>query len=78
MHKTTVYLDAEVAVALRTLAETSRRPQAELIREALAEYTQRAKRVLPPGVGKYKSGRGDLSEKVDEVLAETTRGRNWR
>ena len=78
MQKTTVYLDAEVAVALRTLAEKSKRPQAELIREALAEYTDKAKRSLPPGAGKYRSGRKDLSAKTEEILAEATRARSWR
>jgi hypothetical protein len=77
MQKTTVYLDSEVAVALRNLAETSKRPQAELIREALTEYTQRAKRALPPGAGKYRSGRKDLSEKAEEILAEAARTRAW-
>ena len=78
MQKTTVYLDAEIAVALRTMAESSKRSQAELIREALAQYTQGAKRALPPGIGKYNSGRKDLSEEVEEILSEATSDRAWR
>lgn len=78
MQKTTVYLDPETAVALRNLAEREQRPQAELIREAVSEYTQRAQPPLPPGTGKYRSGRTDISERAEELLAEATRDKAWR
>ena len=42
MQKTTVYLDPEVQRGLRALSRAQRRPQAELIREALAQYLDRA------------------------------------
>lgn len=40
MVKTTVYLDPDTAIALRQLAQSQDRSQAELIREALSIYTR--------------------------------------
>ena len=57
MQKTTVYLDPEVQRGLRALSRARRRPQAELIREALAQYLDRATDYeLPPWVGSWKLG----------------------
>ncbi len=56
MTKTTVYLDSDTVLALRQMAETQGRSQAELIRDALAGYINGAKRPLPQGLGKYDSG----------------------
>ena len=57
MQKTTVYLDPEVQRGLRALSRAQRRPQAELIREALAHYLDRATDYeLPPWVGSWKLG----------------------
>ena len=77
MVKTTVYLDAEVAIALRQMAESEGRPQAELIREALASYAQQNKRPLPPGMGNYQSGRADVSERAEEILSAAAGERKW-
>jgi hypothetical protein len=57
MQKTTVYLDPEIQRGLRTLSRAQRRPQAELIREALSQYLDRAADYdLPPWVGSWKLG----------------------
>jgi predicted transcriptional regulator len=37
MLRTTVYLDEDIALALRQLAERQDRPQAEIIRDALGK-----------------------------------------
>jgi len=57
MQKTTVYLDPEVQRGLRAMSRAQRRPQAELIREALSQYLDRAADYeLPPWVGSWKLG----------------------
>jgi len=68
MHRTTVYLDEQVCADLARIAEDTGRSQAELIREALAEYTHRARVKAPRSIGAGASGRGDLSARFDELL----------
>lgn len=78
MTKTTVYLDSDTVLALRRMAETQGRSQAELIREALAVYTNGAKRPLPEGLGKYDSGETHGAERARQFLrSAATKGR-WR
>ena len=78
MVKTTVYLDAEVALRLRQLSGTEGRSQAELIREALAAYTGRARSPLPSGAGRFRSGRGDVAGNRKSILRAAARKRQWR
>ena len=77
MFKTTVYLDPEVALCLRQLSEVEGRPQAEIIRHALAAYTRRAARPKPKGIGLYRSGRTDVSQKSEELLRRAIKARRW-
>ena len=82
MQKTTVYLDPEVQRGLRALSRAQRRPQAELIREALAQYLDRAADYeLPPWVGSWKLGpQTDAATIKGEARAEwaAALGRNPR
>ncbi len=75
--RTTVYLDEDVALALRHRAEVEKRTQAELIRDALRRYIEDAQESLerPPivGIGKYQSGRSDVSERAEEFLRDAAR-----
>jgi len=71
--KSTVYLDPETVATLRQLSRAQGRSQAELIREAVAQYTLTAERPLPKGFGKYRSGRDDISERAEEILRERAR-----
>lgn len=67
--KTTVYLDPADYRRLKALAKAQRRPAAELVREAVAEYARRhAAPVQPSSIGAGRSGRGDLSERAEELL----------
>jgi hypothetical protein len=79
VHRTTVYIDEETAVAIRNLAESQKRSQAEIIREALAKFVKVAERkgLRPPisGVGAYSSGRSDVSVRAEQILREMTRKR---
>jgi predicted transcriptional regulator len=78
MTKTTVYLDADLAVTLRQLATSEGRAQAELIREALAEYTRRRKRPAIPGIGEFDSGHTDTSQKAERILRRAAGRGKWR
>ena len=79
MQRTTVYLDEEIAVAIRNFAESQNRSQAEIIREALAKYVKEAERTNRrpsiSGVGAYRSGRSDVSERAEKILQELARKR---
>lgn len=73
MEKTTVYLTREQQEALGELSRRSGRPQAHLIREALAVYLVEhpAPRLRPNSWGSVADG-SVSSEQVDDWLAE-----NW-
>jgi len=67
MVKTTVYLDADLAVTIRQLATSEGRAQAELIRETLAEYARRRKRPAKLGLGEFDSRHADTSQKAEQI-----------
>jgi predicted transcriptional regulator len=67
--KTTVYLDSDEYELLKRIARARNRATAEMVREAVAEYTRRhAPRSRPRSIGAGSSRRGDLSEKAEELL----------
>ena len=72
MLRTTVYLQENTDAELKRLARRQGRPKAELIREALETYVNKARAKieieLPPGVGRYASSRDDVSERTDVLL----------
>jgi predicted transcriptional regulator len=76
--KTTVYLDSDTVLALRQMAETQGRSQAELIRDALQTYTCAAKRPLPRGLGKYDSGETQGAERAKDFLRAAAKKGRWR
>ncbi len=78
MVKTTVYLDTDVVLSLRRMAESQGRSQAELIRDALVNYTRKAKRPKLPGLGEFDSGHSDTSERADEILKRAAKRGRWR
>ena len=51
MRKTTVYLDEETLRALKRLARQLRRPEAELVREAVRRFTTSAGRPAARSLG---------------------------
>lgn len=73
MVKTTFYLEEETALALKRLASARGRSQADLIREALRQYTSDAGRPMPKGFGAYRSGRAGISERAEELLRKAAR-----
>lgn len=71
MEKTTVYLDADAYRRLKQLARKRGRSPAEMIREAVAEYTARhAPQRMPRSVGAFRSRRKDLGSRAEELLGD--------
>ena len=69
MQKTTVYLDEETYRKLKQVARGKGRAPAEMVREAIAEYTARyAPRRKPRSVGAVRSGRRNLGQRAEELL----------
>jgi hypothetical protein len=56
MEKTTIYLPTALRVELKAIARRSGRPQAEVIREALAAYVEQQERPWPKSFGIAESG----------------------
>jgi hypothetical protein len=56
VEKTTLYLPLDLQQALRNHAERSRRPQAEVIREALRSYLDGLGPVRPSSIGMGADG----------------------
>lgn len=70
MVKTTLYLEETIAHALEELASEEGLSQGEVIREALLIYKSQQVRPAPKGIGGYRSGRSDISEKADALLRQ--------
>jgi hypothetical protein len=70
MKKTSIYLDADVDLALRRRATAQGVTKAALIRNVLASAVAPATRVRPLACGVF-SGPGDLARNVDRYLAES-------
>ena len=76
MQKTTVYLDEAEYRRLKQLARARGRAPAELVREAVAEYTARhAPRRQPRSIGAFKSRRRDLGRRAESLLDGFGEGR---
>jgi hypothetical protein len=74
--KTTVYLDADDYARLKEIAHAEGRAPAELVREAVAEYSQRKRPYKRPEcIGAGHSGRGDVSERAEKLLSGMGRPR---
>ena len=70
MDKTTLYLDSDDYRRLKRVAYRRRIAPAVLVREAIAEYVARHDVVrVARSVGAVSSGRGDLAERAEELLA---------
>lgn len=79
MVKTTVYLDDQIAAALKGISKRSAKPQAELIREALRAFTRAGNAPpLPSGMGMFDSGHTDTSAHKKELLRQAAATRRWR
>jgi hypothetical protein len=68
----TIQLDDAAAESLHRLAEQEQRSPTEIVRDALTAYTM-ARRPLPKGDGKYRSGRTDVSGRAKEILRDAAK-----
>lgn len=69
MEKTTLYLDGGHYRKLKRIAARVGRSPAALVREAVAEYVSRHGAAPPPrSIGAFASGRGDVSDRAEELL----------
>jgi hypothetical protein len=73
----TVELDEKTAAVVQELAAEEQRSASEVIRDAMAVYAQLGKRPLPKGIGKYHSGRSDVSAKARELIREAVMEGQW-
>lgn len=71
MRRTTIYLEPELEVLLKTEMLRQNRPMAEIVRDAVRAYVTREPRKAPPGAGAFASGRTDTAERAETMLQET-------
>ena len=64
-----IEFDDQLAEAVRGLALAQNRRESDIVIEAVAAYTE-ANRPLPIGMGKYRSGRSDISENAKQILRD--------
>jgi hypothetical protein len=68
--KTSIYIEAEIDVALARRAPVEGTTKAELIRQALRDAAGKSIRVKPQARGAFR-GPADLASRADEHLAES-------
>jgi Arc/MetJ-type ribon-helix-helix transcriptional regulator len=68
VRKTTVYLPDELKARIEYVADQTRRSEAEVIRSALEEYTQRER--PRPRLPVFESLGEPIAHRVDEILAQ--------
>ncbi len=68
----TVQIDERLAEVVRSLAAAYNRSESEIVQEALAAFAK-VKRRSPQGMGKYHSGRADVSQQTEEILRDAAR-----
>ena len=72
----TLQLDDNMAKVLRDLADAQQRSETEIVHEALAAYVQ-STRPMPKGMGKYRSGKGNISEEARDVIRQAVKDGLW-
>jgi predicted transcriptional regulator len=73
----TIDLDEKTARIIRELAAAQNRSAIDIIREALAAYSQVEQRPLPKGMGKYRSGDSNVSADARDLVRDAVRKGQW-
>ncbi len=73
----TIQLEPAIAEAVQEIADEQRRTAEEVVCDVLGEYFRTKKPKLPPGVGKYRSGRSDVSTQARQILRDATKEGQW-
>jgi hypothetical protein len=76
MRKITIYLDEELAFAIKDIAAREGRHEAEIIREGLAQYVAGKQRPLPSFVGMVSDA--TVQGKDDEAYLEEHWKPDWQ
>ena len=71
-----IQLDDRLAQVVRELASVQNRSESDIVSEALAAYAG-TKRPAPQGIGQYRSGQSDTSEKARQILRDAARSGQW-
>jgi len=74
MRRTTIYLEPDLELQLKRETRRQNRPMAELIREAIRGYLGANSARMPPGGGRFASGRSNTASDVDAALAKSGTG----
>lgn len=65
---TLIHLPDRVRISLQQLVSQTGKPEEDLIREAIEAYLESQNRPLPKSIGIGASDRGDLADRVDDLL----------
>ncbi|HXI12711.1 MAG TPA: CopG family transcriptional regulator [Thermoanaerobaculia bacterium] len=68
MKRTTIYLDQDTELLLKTEAARSGAAMSDVIREALSSYFSSRTSAAPPGGGAFDSGTSTTSSRAESVL----------
>ena len=71
----TIEMNDELAAKLRRFAADVERSEEDIVRDALTAYVE-SPRPLPKGMGKYRSGVSDTSERARELLRQVSPDQN--
>ena len=71
-----VQLEDDLANLVRKLAADQNRSESDIVSDALSAYARPA-RPLPKGMGKYRSGQNDGSERAREILRDAAKEGLW-
>lgn len=72
----TIHVNDEIAAELRRLAAAQERSETAIVCDALTEYVQRV-RPLTKGMGKYRSGKSNVSEQARDLLRQAVKDKQW-
>ena len=79
MIRTTVFFDEATRSRLRSLARLGGVTQAQVLREAIAQYDVSSGRSgLPPGIGEFRSGDATTASRTRKILTQAARSGSWR
>lgn len=73
----TIQLEPAIAEAVQEIADEQQRTAEEVVSDVLAEYIRTKKPKLPPGVGKYRSGRSDVATQARQILRDAVKEGRW-
>ena len=71
MKRTTIYLDSEMELLLKTESMRRGEPMSDLIREAVRSYLGGRELKAPPGGGAFDSGKTTTAARAEQVLRQS-------